>query len=316
MSHAPLPIAALLASMLAGAVLGASACLSPGAHVPAPPPVTEGERMVTVRGANLRVRDEGSGPPVVFVHGFGSRLESWRLVQPVIAAEARTIAFDQRGFGKSERPAGEEHYGVAAHAADLWALLDALDVAAGDTPVVLVGHSYGAGVVLEAALSEPGRVSAVVLVSPFVLDDQKNGFLRWAELPLLGEWLYVTNGEAFAAERMALAFAEPERFVTLDALEEIEENQRLPGTRFAALATVRGMDYTNARERYRTLSRPVFIVWGERDKVTPVRGAGRVTDALPGATLTRVPGVGHMPSWERPEAVINAVRAALLVGAP
>ena len=265
------------------------------------------ERFVPVRGARLRVREEGSGDalPAVFVHGFGSRLEAWRAVQPALAVGRRTLSFDQRGFGLSERSA--QGYGPKEHAADLLALMDALQL----PRVVLVAHSYGASVALQAALDAPERVAGVVLVSPFALDEQLNSTLRWAQVPGLGEWMYATSFRGFSGEKYQLAFADGGRFATLAALDVVEAMQAIPGTREAALATVRAMDYREVAERYRELGVPVRVVWGEADRVTPIRTLPRFAERLPQATFVRVPGVGHMPSWEAPSVVIEAVQAVL-----
>jgi 3-oxoadipate enol-lactonase len=302
------------------AVAGA-ACLTPGIHTQVAPALEAardgtGElEMLQVRGAWLRVHKSGpvdtGKTPVVFVHGYGSRLESWRAVQPAVAQARMTVSFDQRGFGKSERPASSDHagYGAVEHARDLVALLDEL----GLQRVVIVGHSYGASVALHAALDHPERVAGLVLVSPFVLDSQKNSFLRWASLPGMGEWLYATTFRDFSGEKMLLPFAEPHAYATLAGLDEIERNHALPGTTYAALATVRGMDFDEAR--YGSIKVPRAIVWGERDRVTPIRRAPDVVAALGDhggrATLTRVPDVGHMPPWERPAAVLGAIDSVL-----
>ena len=278
-------------------------------------------------GVQLHYEEAGRGTPVVFVHGYGSRLEAWRAVQPRVARHRRTLSFDQRGFGQSERPPAQDDagYGVVGHARDLLALLDE----EGLERVVLVGHSYGASVVLQAALEAPGRVAGIVLVSPFVLDAQKNAFLRWAELPLMGEWLYTTSFRDFAGEKMLLAFAEPYKYATREALLEIEQNQRLPGTTYAALATVRGMDFDEAKyaqvtQRGRV---PLTLVWGKQDRVTPIRTAPAVQKALGAPTsevgvdaeaavalpargapvLVKIDGAGHMPPWESPDVVAGAI---------
>lgn len=272
----------------------------------------EGERVVEVRGAQLRVREEGSGDalPLVFVHGYGSRLEAWRAVQPALAQGRRTVSFDQRGFGLSERTA--QGYGPKEHAADLLALMDALHL----ERAVLVAHSYGAGVALQAALDAPARVAGVVLVSPFALEEQRNSTLRWAQVPGLGEWMYATSFRGFSGEKYQLAFADGGRFATLAALDEVEAMQALPGTDAAALATVRAMDYRDAEQRYRDVKVPVRVVWGEADRVTPIRTLPRFAEHLPQASFVRVPGVGHMPSWEAPGVVVEAVQAVLAAVTP
>lgn len=295
-----------------------SACVTPAAHVADAPDVVAGARMVDVRGAWLRVHeDDGAAhaeaAPVVFVHGYGSRLESWKLVQPLVAADGRrTVSFDQRGFGMSERPDGA--YGPAAHAADLVALLDALHI----ERAVLVGHSYGAGVVLRAALEHPERVVGIVLVSPFALDEQITSTLAWARVPVLGEYLFTTSYRDFPGEKYLTAFAANDRgrFVSVAALDEVQAIQAREGSAYAALATVRGMDYASVEDRYASLAVPVTIVWGERDRITPIRTAPLFAQKLPRARLVRVPACGHMPPWERPDAVVDAIRALPLVAAP
>jgi pyruvate dehydrogenase E2 component (dihydrolipoamide acetyltransferase) len=304
------------AALLSLAILASGACLTPGTHAQKAPELAgdpgaaSPESMVQVRDAWLRVHKEGAGgTPVVFVHGYGSRLEAWRAVQPRIAAARATFSLDLRGFGKSERPAAtaDAGYGVHAHADDLLALLEA----EGIERAVLVGHSYGASVVLHAALAAPERVAGIVLVSPFVLEAQKNAFLRWAELPVMGEWLYATTFRDFAGEKMLLPFAEPQQHATLEALDEIERNQAQEGTTYAALATVRGMDFEEARYPSLGAERqtPITIVWGEQDRVTPIRHAPDVAAALGNPTFVRVPAAGHMPPWERPDAVVEAIEA-------
>lgn len=285
-----------------------AACVTAGPHSLEAPALErpEAARMVQVRNAWLRVREEGSGDalPVVFVHGYGSRLEGWRVVQPALAADGRrTVSFDQRGFGLSERPEGS--YGPEAHAADVLALLDALGIAR----AVLVGHSYGAGVVLRAALRAPERVAGIVLVSPFALAEQVPTAFRWARAPGVGEFLFSSSFRDFPGEKYLLAFHEPERFVSVAALDEVSANMARPGSTYAALATVRGMDYADVEHAYPSIAAPITVVWGEGDRVTPVRHIPSFSQALPRATFARVPACGHMPSWEKPDAVIGAVRA-------
>jgi pimeloyl-ACP methyl ester carboxylesterase len=278
-------------------------------------------RMVQVRNAWVRVRTAGPSvgaasaaeTPVVLVHGFGSRLESWRAVQPELAKARRTLAFDQRGFGQSERTEGE--YGVQAHAEDLLALMDAEHI----ERAVLVGHSYGAGVVLRAALIAPKRVAGIVLVSPFACSAQMNDFLSWSQLPLMGEWLFATSYKDFPGEKMQLAFAAPDAHaqagarrpsdaITLDALDEVRANQAIPGTTYAALATVRGMDYDDIEPKYAAIQAPIAVVWGERDRVTPIHDSAALLALLPKtARVLRLPDAGHMPPWEAPDVIVSAI---------
>jgi pyruvate dehydrogenase E2 component (dihydrolipoamide acetyltransferase) len=288
------------------AVLLTCACLSPGPHTSAKPHVdTEGDDWLEVDGAWLRIRQRGEGTAtVVMVHGFGSRLDAYEPVQRRLAAHARTIAIDLRGFGKSERP--DTDYGPERHARDVLAVMDALAI----DNAVLVGHSYGGGVVLQLANIAPTRVSSLVLVSPLVLEQQLNSYLRWARAPVVGEYLFATGYRSFLAERARLAFHQP-GFVSLPMLEEVEQNLAIDGTTFAALHTVRGMNYDVAVQQYPSLRAPVKVLWGNEDRVLPFEEAAAVVAAIPRAQLFALDGVGHMPLWEATDKVADHIQAVL-----
>src|SRR2546429_583395 len=116
-------------------------------------------RHVTVDGTTLRYIDAGHGTPVVFIHGLGASMYAWRKnLEPVAAAGYRVIAFDNRGFGFSDKPA--TGYDNAAYARLTVALLDSLHL----PDAVLVGHSMGGAVAAEVAIAHPERVRGLVLI--------------------------------------------------------------------------------------------------------------------------------------------------------
>jgi pimeloyl-ACP methyl ester carboxylesterase len=118
-------------------------------------------------GNRLRVAVTGSGPLVLMVHGFPESWFSWRHQMPAVAAAGFTAAaLDVRGYGGSDKPAAIEAYSITELAADIAAVIDALDPAG----AVLVGHDWGAPQVYGASLIYPGKVRGVVGLSIPALD--------------------------------------------------------------------------------------------------------------------------------------------------
>ena len=99
-----------------------------------------------------------SREPVILIHGWPDAWFSYSRVMPLLPDALHAVAFDQRGFGDSDRP--QSGYSIPEMAADVIALLDALAL----DRVTLVGHSFGSFVARQAAIAHPERVKALVLI--------------------------------------------------------------------------------------------------------------------------------------------------------
>ncbi len=121
------------------------------------------DRFVELRGLRFHYRDwesrGGAAQTLVLVHGLGSSAHIWDFVAPLLAPDLRLLAPDQRGHGLTDQP--EDGYGFETVSEDLCALLAAV---APTARLVLVGHSWGASVVLHAAALRPEQVEGIVLV--------------------------------------------------------------------------------------------------------------------------------------------------------
>lgn len=128
----------------------------------------EHRRIETAGGVSLHVASSGEGAPVVFCHGFPGSWYSWRhQLEAVARAGWRAIAVDQRGYGRSDRPADPALYDADHVMADMTGLLDAL----GLEKAVFVGHDFGAQQVCNLAVRRAERVAGVVVMScPYDFD--------------------------------------------------------------------------------------------------------------------------------------------------
>ena len=255
------------------------------------PDAPTGARFVEVDDLRVRYSDDGQGPVVVLIHGYSSSLDIWQPVARRLQKKHRVIAIDLKGFGYTDRPAGD--YSPAAQATLVWRVLDKLGV----RDAAVVGHSWGASVALAMTLSKPARVRRVALYSAYVFETQVPSFLRWARVGVVGEALFSLFYRERIAERVALAYHD-ERFVTVERLDHVERELGRPGAVAAALATARGQRYRTLERRYASITQPVLLLWGKADRITPIAFAHRLRNELPDTELVALERCGHIPMVE------------------
>jgi pimeloyl-ACP methyl ester carboxylesterase len=245
-----------------------------------------------IDGVRLRYTDSGgTGPAVVLLHGFASSLETWDTVVPSLTPTFRVVTLDLKGFGWSERPAGD--YSPAAEAALVFGLLDRLGI----TQTAVVAHSWGSSVALAMAAGSPERVTKLALYDAWVYEDQLPTFFVWARVGGLGEamfWLWYAER---ADDRMALAFYD-QSYVTEDLVEAVERYLEKPGSVAAALAAVRGQTFDELEPLYGEVQVPTLLLWGREDRVVPLSVGERLAREIPRARLVVYPRCGHFPMFE------------------
>lgn len=246
--------------------------------------------------ARVRYTDNSIGinnlPPVVMIHGFGASLETWLGVAPLVGKTRRVITLDLKGFGGTDRPEGD--YSPPAQAKMVLSLLEKLGV---KDKFALVAHSWGSSVALQIALMVPERVSRIALYDAWVYEDQLPTMFYWARAPVLGEILFGLYYDQMQEYKLAAAFYD-KKYVTQQMVDDVERVLDFPGTNAAALATVRGMRYTEVEKEYGKIKQPVLLMYGREDVATPVRFGERLSQQLPNCHLEVLPRCGHLPMVE------------------
>jgi pimeloyl-ACP methyl ester carboxylesterase len=209
--------------------------------------------------------------------------------------ELRGIAFDQRGFGDSDRPVSG--YSIAELAADAVALLDALGI----ERATLVGHSFGSFVARQAAIAHPERVAALMLIGTGF--PTSNPVMRELQKSLLD--LPDPIPEQFAREFQASTVYHPVPPEFFDRI--IVESLKLP-PRLWRLIMDRLAEYDDTQQLAR-IAAPTRLLWGDHDALFSREEQDRFVAALPAARLTVYEDTGHCPNWERPEKVAADIAA-------
>ena len=266
--------------------------------------------------------DEGApgrdGTPIVFVHGLGGSHLNWCLIGPELAAGRRAVALDLHGFGLTPgtRTTSNVHYNAM--------LLDRFVREVTGTPVILAGNSMGGLISIMQASGVPDSVAGLVLIDPALppprqVPDRQVGsrFLMYA-LPGIGE-LYLRSVQSRQPPQLAvqrvieLCFADPSRidpamFRASIALAAERRSQGVRDGDEAFLAASRSlMRVVGLRRRYwemmASVRVPVLLLGGEADRLAPVAAMRQAAARNPGWDTVMLPGVGHTPQLEVPDAV-------------
>lgn len=264
--------------------------------------VDGGARRVAVDGAELRVLDEGTGPPVLLLHGFPDRAEMWRDVGRVLRDGARrTLALDLPGFGESSAPSGRAAYRADRVLEQIAQLLRALGI---DGPVDVIGHDWGAYLSWYMALERPELVRRHVAVSV----GHPTAFLRagweqrWKSRYML---LFVIPG---LAERVLSAgdFRRMRKFMgeSHPDMATVVSDLSRPGRLTAGLRWYRANLLRSPLRRWPRCTVPTLGIWPSQDDYLAedqMIGSGRCMDA--DWRYARLDGLGHWAALQGPEQV-------------
>ncbi|MFW6690924.1 alpha/beta fold hydrolase [Streptomyces sp. MAR4 CNX-425] len=279
----------------------------PAPHAPsaaaAQPDAPTGLAYVRAGEVELCVRDSGAGPAVLLLHGTTASLGVWDAVVERLGPAVRTVAVDQRGHGRSGKPA--DGYDAAAYTADLRALIRALDCG----PVVAVGHSLGARNAVVLAAEHPELVAGVVAVDytpyvePAVLDALetrvRGGDRAFAsgtdvELYLRERYPLLPAAAVRRRRRYGYAPAGTGRGGTLRPLAD-------PG---AMVRTVDGLrrDFAAAARAVRV---PVTLLRGEHSAIVSPAAFAATRELRPDFRAVELTGLDHYVPEEDPQTVAD-----------
>lgn len=268
--------------------------------------LTEDDRMMTVAGANVRVRIEGpvDAPPVILIHGFIYSLESFDAWAADLRRDHRVIRFDLLGHGLSG-PDPQKRYSPQERGVFIGELMDALDL----DRAIVGGNSLGGLAAWRFAAAAPDRVAALLLVSPGAYPNQ-----GVAETPLSppGPFAFFLRNPTEAGVALALqgVYADTAS-ITPDGVRRMTVLMRQPGNGDAYVESIEEFSLPDPEAMLNKIKAPTLILWGAEDKVISVEQGSQMAAAIPDATLIVYPGVGHVAHEEASRQSIADVRSFL-----
>lgn len=265
--------------------------------------------------AGVRTSYLEAGPPtgatVVFLHGNPGSADTWHAMMAPVAAFARCIAPDMPGYGPGDKPPDFE-YTIEGYARHLGGLLDTL----GATSAHLVGHDLGGVWGLAWAATHPSQLESLTLMNIGALPGYRwHRYARLYRIPVIGELLLrgATKRAVARVLRSGSTHEPPDWFV-----EDVVRQYRDRGTQRAVLAFYRGIPdlgvrTVSAASALRDANPATLVIWGAGDPYVPARFAEMQKTYFPRAETFVLPGSGHWPFVDDPEAITNSVVAFLRV---
>lgn len=272
-------------------------------------PNSAASRFITAGGLTWHVQDIGSGPVLLLVHGTGASTHSWRKLVALLQMKFRIIMPDLPGHGFSKVPPQRSGYTLPGMARALSALIRQLDAA----PVIAVGHSAGAAILLRAALDNAIAPQAIVSLNgalfPF---GGVAGQLFSPMAKLMVSLPFVPKLMTWRADRAAVERLLRDMGPGLEA-QDIDHYARLfrdEGHVAATLAMMANWDLAPLVRDLPKLKPKLTLVGADGDKAVPAADAKRAAALVPGARAIVLSGCGHLAHEERPADIAGLIDKA------
>lgn len=259
--------------------------------------------LIEIDGTTLHVRDAGGpgGQAVVMIHGFASSLQTWDGWAEALSARHRILRLDLPGSGLSlPDPTGD--YSDERSISLLRALLDAKGI----KEAVFVGNSIGGRIAWTFAVRNPGRVSALVLVSPDGFASEGFEYGVPADVPDALALMRFILPRWFLRSGLEDSYGDPAR-LSEETVDRYYDLVRAPGARTALVERLRQTVLNDPRPLLPGIEVPVLLMWGKKDALIPVQNAQDYLSLLPDARLVTFDDLGHVPQEEAPERSVGPV---------
>jgi pimeloyl-ACP methyl ester carboxylesterase len=263
---------------------------------------------VSALGVKIHYQDTGSSKnqiPILFLHGFGSSLQTWDAWAEALSNEYRVISLDLPGFGLT----GEDPSGIYTDQRSvevIEAFLKELQI----PKVVLVGNSMGGKFAWQFAARYPDQVAKLVLISPDGYASPGIEYGKKPEVPAIAELYRYFFSKTFLAMNLEPAYANPKTLN--DALVNRYYDLMLaPGVRGAILGRMQQTVLQDPIPSLATIKIPTLLLWGEKDAFIPIANSNDYLKVMPNAKRVSLPNIGHLPQEEQPSIGLAALKEFL-----
>jgi pimeloyl-ACP methyl ester carboxylesterase len=254
--------------------------------------------LAQVNDIEIYYEEHGSGFPLCLIMGFGEGCDAWFEQTPAFAKDYRTIIFDHRGCGRSEKPPGG--YSITQFTDDAVSLLKSIGIRRAH----FLGYSMGGRIGQDLAARYPDFVQSLVLAATAANLNPLNRYALRA-----GAYLYENFGpDAAAAFGPLIGFTRAyfDRHAP-ELIAKIGKSSDNPMPLHAYLGHVRAIEEHDTTGALAKIRAPTLVMLGDHEWLNALPDSMVLANGIPGAKLRVLSGGGHGFIWEIPEAFNRAV---------
>jgi pimeloyl-ACP methyl ester carboxylesterase len=267
---------------------------------------------VQIKGHTIFYIVKGEGKPLILIHGYGAGMWVWEKQIDFLSQFYRVYALDLIGHGFSDRP--KIPYTPEAY---IYFLRDFMD-GVGIEKAILIGNSMGGGIAWAMAALFPERVERLVLINcvpPDVLGQVRNDSFRTLvaikDIPFL-PYLVIASRNKRSIKWILQECVSNIKLITPEILDRQYQISKIRGTTWVIYST-----FKNAKEApklknyFSRIYQPTLLLWGERDLIFPLSVGEDLHRAIKGSKFQTIEKSGHIPMWETPKEVNQAMLSFL-----
>jgi pimeloyl-ACP methyl ester carboxylesterase len=265
-------------------------------------------RTIQIKGHTIYYIAKGEGEPLLLIHGYGAGFWVWEKQIDVLSLSYCVYALDVIGHGFSDRP--KIAYTPETYIHFLKDFMEGVGI----EKATLIGNSMGGGMAWAMAALFPERVKRMILIDsvpPDVLNRVRNESFRTLvaiqDIPFL-PYLVIASRNKKSIRWILEECVSDIRLITSEVLNRQYELSRIKGTTWVLYSTFKNAKDTSRMKDYVSrIDHPTLLIWGKRDVIFPLSVGEDLHQAIRDSKLQSIETAGHIPMWETPHEVNEAI---------
>jgi pimeloyl-ACP methyl ester carboxylesterase len=263
---------------------------------------------IQINGHTIFYTVKGEGKPLLLIHGYGAGIWVWEKQIDILSQSYRVYALDLIGHGFSDRP--KIPYTSETYIHFLRDFMDRVGI----ERATLIGNSMGGGIAWAMAILFPERVDRLILIDcvpPDVLNQVKNESFQTLvaikNIPIL-PYLIIAGRSKKSIRWILMECVSDTKLITPEVLNRQYQLSKIKGTTWVLYSTFKhAKEALKLKDQFSYIRHPALFIWGEKDLIFPLQVGETLHQTIPGSKFLKVEKSGHIPMWETPNEVNQAI---------